>query len=69
MGQTKSDDIYDIVRRADGAVVDTLIIAINCRILITRYQNMLGHRNVSHDEHVLSRPTLSEMVKEMTAKN
>jgi hypothetical protein len=69
MGQTKTGDVYDIVRRADGAVVDSLILSIGCRILLNRSQVALTHRNIHAQERFVNPLTLREMVREMTAKN
>lgn len=71
MGQLSSDgsDTYDLVRRSDGAIVGTLNIEVGNRVLLRRDDFGIGHKNLQKDERLVSRTTLAEMVREMTAKN
>ncbi|MFN1150179.1 hypothetical protein [Serratia liquefaciens] len=71
MGQFNSDgsDTYDLVRRSDGLVAETLTIKVGGRVLLRRDDFGIGHKNLQKDERIVSHVTLVEMVREMSAKN
>lgn len=69
MGQDISEvESYVLVRRSDGAVVDTFTMGVGYRILLRRNISGIGRKHLQKDERIVSSETLEEMVREMCSR-
>jgi len=62
-------DVYDLVKRSDGTVVDSLFLGVGCRALITRNELSIEHEKLQNGERVTSDAVLREIISEMMSKN
>ncbi len=71
MAEVCSDggDYYELVRRSDGASVCSFKLRPGDRVLINSAGAVVGRKRLLVDERVISRETLEEIVKELSARN
>jgi len=62
-------DYYELVRRSDGTSVSSFKLRPGDRVLINSAGAVVGHKRLLVDERVISRETLEEIVKELSARN
>jgi len=62
-------EYYDLVRRSDGAPVGSFKLRPGDRVLINTAGAVIGHKHLLADERVISRETLVEIVRELSANN
>jgi len=62
-------EYYDLVRRSDGAPVGSFKLRPGDRVLINTAGAVIGHKHLQADERVISRETLAEIVRELSANN
>lgn len=60
-------DIYDLVRRSDGAIAGSLKLKSGDRVLLNVDGFDIAHKHLQMDERVTSRDTLVEIIKELSA--
>lgn len=71
MSQVSSEgnDSYYLVRHSDGAVACSFKLKAGERLLLNNDGLEIGHKHLQKDERVISRATLVEMVREISANN
>lgn len=71
MAEVCSDggEYYDLVRRSDRAPVGSFKLRPGDRVLITFAGVEISYKLLQADEHVISRETLAEIVRELSANN
>lgn len=62
-------EYYDLVRRSDGASAGSFKLRPGDRVLLNSDGHEVGHKHLQADERVISRDTLVEIVKELSARN
>jgi hypothetical protein len=62
-------EYYDLVRRSDGAPLCSFKLRSGDRVLINSADAVIGHKLLQADERVISRETLVEIVRELSANN
>lgn len=71
MAEVCSDggEYYDLVRRSDGTAQCSFQLRAGDRVLLSSAGAEIGHKCLQADERVISRETLVEIVRELTASN
>lgn len=71
MSQVSSEgsDTYYLVRRSDGSIACSFKLKAGERVLLNNDGLEVGHKLLQKDERVISRATLVEMVREISASN
>ncbi|WP_368540997.1 hypothetical protein [Enterobacter soli] len=62
-------EYYDLVRRSDGATRCSLKLHPGDRMLVNFSGVEIGYKRLQRDEHVISRETLVEIIREFSARN
>lgn len=62
-------EYFDIVRRSDGATACSFKLRPGDRVLVNVAGAEIGYKRLQTDERVISRETLVEIVRELSASN
>lgn len=62
-------EYYDLVRRSDGTVAGSFKLRSGDRLLLNSDGLEIGHKHLQADERVITRETLVEIVRELSANN
>jgi len=62
-------EYYDLVRRSDGAAACSFKLRPGDRVLLNSAGFDISHKRLQKDERVISRETLVEIVRELSASN